>query len=168
MIDNLKTYNVNVEYLSEIFGVDIRTVQMYAKNNGLPKDERGEYPLVDCLLWFIKKQKDTIKDLAEINPLTISRKEAIDLSNQRRQIELEQKRNTLVEKDLVEMAFVTILKMLGRNADSIAPRLMKKLNGDAKTLAVIREEITEYKNLCANTQLNYFEDEFEQLNESQS
>ena len=167
MIDNLKTYNVNVEYLSEIFGVDIRTVQMYAKNNGLPKDERGEYPLVDCLLWFIKKQKDTIKDLAEINPLTISRKEAIDLSNQRRQIELEQKRNTLVEKDLVEMAFVTILKMLGRNADSIAPRLMKKLNGDAKTLATIREEIDEYKNLCANTQLNYFEDEFEQLNQEQ-
>jgi len=130
----------------------------------MPKTERGEYPFIDCLLWLIKEQRDTIAAMDKENPLTISRKEAIDLNNQKKRIELEQKQNNLLDREEVEMAFVTIIKMIVRNIDSVAPRLNKKLNGGNKELSLIREELDELKNLCAGTQLNYFEDEFEQIN----
>jgi phage terminase Nu1 subunit (DNA packaging protein) len=167
MIDELKKYTVNVEFLANVFELTERTIQNYVLK-GMPKTERGEYPFIDCLLWLVKEQKEIIAAMDKENPLTISRREAIELSNQRRRLEIQEKENTLVNKEQVEMAFVTIMKMLVRNADSIAPRLNKKLNGDAKALSTIREEIDEYKNLCANTPLNYFEDEFEQLNDTQS
>ena len=162
MLDQLKNYSVNVQFLAEIFNVTERSIQNYVLK-GMPKNERGEYPFIDCLLWLIKEQREIIAAMDKENPLAISRKEAIDLSNQRKRVELEQKQNSLVPKDQVEMAFVTIIKMITRNADSIAPRLNKKINGGTKELAIIRDELDEFKNLCANTPLNYFEDEFEQL-----
>ena len=155
-----------MEFLANVFELTERTIQNYVLK-GMPKTERGEYPFIDCLLWLVKEQKEIIAAMDKENPLTISRREAIELSNQRRRLEIQEKENTLVNKEQVQMAFVTIMKMLVRNADSIAPRLNKKLNGDAKALSTIREEIDEYKNLCANTPLNYFEDEFEQLNQEQ-
>lgn len=153
---------VNVEFLADKFGVDVRTIQNWAAYNGLPKNDRGEYPYLACLEWYIDKQKKDIEDLQKENPLTVARKEAIELNNQRKTLQLQKEQGSLVEKDLVEMAFVSIVKMLMRNVESIAPRLTKKLGGSAKELAIIREEIEDYKNLCANTPLNYFEDEFEQ------
>ena len=53
--------------------------------------------------------------------------------------------------------------MLMRNLEAIAPRLNKKINGDSKTLALIRDELNEYRNLCSDTKLNYYEDEIEKL-----
>ena len=166
MLDELKKYTVNVQFLAELFGVTERTIQNYA-GIGLPKTERGEYPLLDSLLWKIKNQAETITDLEKENPLTVSRKKAIDLNNEKKELELQKQRGSLLDAELVEMSFVTIIKMLTRNADSIAPRLNKKINGDAKTLDTIKNEIDDFKNLCANTPLNYFEEEIEQLNQEQ-
>ena len=161
MIDQLKNYNVNVQFLAELFNVTERTIQNYVAL-GLPKTERGEYPLLDCLLWLIKKQQDNIADLEKENPLTVSRKKAIDLNNEKKELELQKQRGNLLDAELVELSFATIMKMLIRNNKSIGPRLNKKLNGDATSLAIINAELDDFQNLCANTPLNYFEEELEQ------
>lgn len=163
MLENYKKETVNVEYLSKLFGVDIRTVQLYAKNNGLPKDERGEYPLVECLLWYIKKLENNIADLQKENPLAVVRQEAIELNNQKKRLELEKQLGNLLDRELVTMINIAQIKMIVRNADAIAPRLTKKLNGDAKVLSIIQEVINEFKIFCAETPIEYYQDEVNKL-----
>lgn len=161
MLDGLKKYTVNVQFLAEVFGVTDRTIQNYVLK-GLPRDERGEYPFIDCLLWMINQQKKDIEDLQKENPLSVARKEAIELNNQKKRLELEKQQQTLLDAETVELVNISFIKMLMRNLKSIGPRLNKKINGDAKTLSIINQELEDYQNLCANTPLNYFEDDIEQ------
>lgn len=161
MLDELKKYTVNVQFLAEVFGVTDRTIQNYVLK-GLPRDERGEYPFIDCLLWMINQLKKDIEDLQKENPLSVARKEAIELNNQKKRLELEKQQQTLLDAETVELVNISFIKMLMRNLKSIGPRLNKKINGDAKTLSIINQELEDYQNLCANTPLNYFEDDIEQ------
>lgn len=161
MLDQLKKYTVNVQFLAEAFGVTDRTIQNYVLK-GMPKDERGEYPLIDCLFWLISQQKKNIEDLKDENPLAVVRQEAIELNNQKKRLELEKQQQSLLDAEQVELVNIGFIKMLTRNLKSIGPRLNKKINGDAKTLSIINQELEDYQNLCASTPINYFEDEIEQ------
>lgn len=161
MIENLKKHTVNVQFLAEVFGVTDRTIQNYVLK-GLPRDERGEYPFIDCLLWMLEQQKKDIEDLQKENPLSVARKEAIELNNQKKRLDLEKQQASLLDAETVELVNISFIKMIVRNLKSIGPRLNKKINGDAKTLSIINQEIEDMQNLCANTPLNYFEDDIEQ------
>lgn len=159
----IQEITVNVEFLAEVFGVDIRTVQNYHLA-GMPKNERGEYPLFACLMWQIKKLKEDIETLKTETPLKLSQKKAIDLNNERKDLELAKLRGDLLDRELVEQVNVTAMKMIARNIDAVAPRLNKKLGGDATMLSTIKQDLDELKTICASTPLNYFEDE-QQTNE---
>lgn len=154
---------VNREFLAEVFNCDVRTVQNYAKLYGMPRDERGEYPLFECLIWFIKKIQKDYDELSKDNPLTRARIDAIELNNQKKTKELEILEGKWLDAELVNLVNVAHAKMLTRNLEAIAPRLNKKINGDSKTLAMIRDELNDYRNLCADTKLNYYEDEIEKM-----
>lgn len=162
MLDELKKYTVNVQFLAEVFGVTDRTIQNYVLK-GLPRDERGEYPFIDCLLWMLDQQKKDIEDLQKENPLSVARKEAIELNNQKKRLELEKQLGNLLDRELVTMINIAQIKMIVRNADAIAPRLTKKLNGDAKVLSIIQEVINEFKIFCAETPIEYYQDEVNKL-----
>lgn len=162
-VNEFKQVKVNRDYLAEIFSCDVRSITNYVSLYGMPKDERGEYPLFDCLIWFINKQKNENKELAENNPLSVARVKAIELNNLKKQKELEIQENKWLDAELVTLVNITHDKMMMRNLDAIAPRLTKKLNGDAKTLQIIRDELNEFKNICADTPINYYEDEIEKM-----
>lgn len=154
---------VDVDFLARFFGKDIRTVQLWAKLESMPKEDRGKYDFVKCVKWRIDKLEEKIDELEKGDVTLYKLKQEYQrMMNEEKDIMLKRLNESLVEKDLVELAYVSMIKMLVRNADSIVSRLTKKINGDAKTLSLIQEEIDEYKNLCANTPLNYFEEELEQ------
>jgi phage terminase Nu1 subunit (DNA packaging protein) len=161
--NDYKTITVNREFLSEIFLCDVRTVQNFAQLYGMPRDERGEYPLFECLVWFIKKLQKEFDELSKDNPLTRARVEALDLNNQKKIKELEILNGKWLDAELVNFVNVAHVKMLMRNLEAIAPRLNKKINGDSITLALIRDELNDYRNLCADTKINYYEDEIEKM-----
>lgn len=162
-VNEFKQVKVNRDYLAEIFSCDVRSITNYVSLYGMPKDERGEYPLFDCLIWFINRQKNENKELAENNPLNQARLKAIELNNQKKRLELEKQLGNLLDRELVTMINIAQMKMIVRNADAIAPRLTKKLNGDAKVLSIIQEVINEFKIFCAETPINYYEDEIEKM-----
>jgi len=161
--NNFQQVKVNREFLAEIFNCEVRTVQNFAKLYGMPRDERGEYPLFECLIWFIKKQKKDYDELSNDNPLTRARIDAIELNNQKKKLEMETAAGNLLDKNKVEVWAITTIKMIMRNAEAIAPRLNKKLSGDSKSLSIIKSEIDEFRNFCADTPMKYYEDEFEKM-----
>lgn len=158
MSDNYTEIVANVEFLAENFKCDIRTVQNYAVA-GMPRNERGEYPLFACLIWRIQKLMIDNDTLAKENPLKLAQKEAIDLNNERKKLDLAKQRGDLLDRELIEQINVSTIKMIGRNIDALAPRLNKILGGDATTLAQIKKQTDELRNLCADTSFNYFEEE---------
>lgn len=162
-VNEFKQVKVNRDFLADIFSCDVRSITNYVSLYGMPKDERGEYPLFDCLIWFINRQKNENKELAENNPLNQARLKAIELNNQKKRLELEKQLGNLLDRELVTMINIAQMKMIVRNADAIAPRLTKKLNGNAKVLSIIQEVINEFKIFCAETPINYYEDEIEKM-----
>lgn len=164
--EKINQIKVNREFLADIFKCDVRTVQNYAAIYGMPRDERGEYPLFECLIWFVEKQRKDIDNLSKENPLNQERLESLKINNAQKRIRQQRELGVLVEMDQVNFVLLSIIKMLIRNVEAIAPRLNKKINGDAKTLKLIRDEIDEFRNLCADTPMHYFKNEFDKFNNS--
>jgi len=150
-IDDLKKVTVNRDLLAEIFKVDVRSITNYVTLYGMPKDERGEYPLFDCMLWYINKIQKEISEQSINNPLNEAKIEAIKLNNEKKKIELEEKARTLLNAEEVTLAFVSTVKMIGRNLDALAPRLTKMLGGNSEMLLTIKNEINSVRTLIAET-----------------
>lgn len=161
--DIYKQINVNREFLADIFKCDVRTVQNYAKLNGMPRedDQRGEYPLFECLIWFINKQRNDIVEVEKDSPLIRARVAAIELNNKRKQKELEIQDGKWLDAETVELVNIAHQKMLIRNLNTIAPRLNKQLNGDSSTLAKIQAELENYKKICSDTPMSYYKNEID-------
>jgi len=165
-IEEAKKVTVNRDVLSLIFKCEVRTITNFV-TYGMPKDERGEYPFIDCLIWFIEKQQRELSDQSFSNPLNEAKVEAIKLNNEKKRIELEEKARKLLDADQVTIAFTTIMKMIGRNMEALAPRLMKQLGGDAKMLSTIRDEVNALRTMIAETSpekvLDNYKNEFEDI-----
>ena len=165
-INNIQDQLVNVEFLAEIFGVDIRTIQNYAKFNDLPRDDRGQYPLVKCLLWLVEKLKQEKENLAKENPLNLARLENLSRENEMKQLRLRKMQDELLDADQVRIAWVGEIKNIVRNIDALAPRINKIYAGDSVQLAKCKKEIDDVKILISNSQLN-LSDEFDDLIEEE-
>ena len=149
--DDLKKATVNRDLLAEIFKCDVRTITNYVSLYNMPKDERGEYPLLDCLFWYINRIQKENNEQTINNPLNEARIKAIELNNEKKRIELEEKAGNLLDAEEVTLAFISTMKMIGRNIDALPPRLMKMLGGDAKMLSIIRDEINSIRIIIAET-----------------
>ena len=57
---------VNAEVLAKFFDCTPRRVWQFA-TEGLPKNERGEYPLIDCVVWIIRKLKGKNSNIVSID-----------------------------------------------------------------------------------------------------
>ena len=164
MIENLQEIQVNVEFLAELFVVDVRTIQNYAKFNGLPRDDRGEYPLVKCLLWQIKKITEEKENLAKENPYSAARLESLSRENEMKQLRLKKMQGELLDEEQVRIAWVSEIKNIIRNIDSLAVRINKIYGGDSVQLAKVKKEIDDVKILISNTDIKYT-DEFDDITE---
>jgi hypothetical protein len=57
---------VSAEVLAKFFDCTPRRVWQFA-TEGMPKNERGEYPLIACVVWFIRKLKGKRSNIVNID-----------------------------------------------------------------------------------------------------
>lgn len=157
---------VDVDFLARFFNKDARTVQLWAKFDGMPKEERGLYDFVKCVRWRVAKLEEKIEEL-EKGDVTLYKlkQEYQKLQNEEKRLDLDKQQNNLLDAETVELVNVSFVKMIVRNLNSIGPRLNKNLNGDAKTLSVINTVLDEFKNFCASTQISYFKEDIKKQEE---
>lgn len=155
---------VDVEFLAEYFEKTPRTIQMWAKTEGMPKEDAGKYDIIKCAKWRIKKLEEKITEL-EKGDVTLYKlqQEYQKLKNEEKALDLEVKKRNLLDRETVELVNSVFLKLIVRNIKALAPRLNKKINGNSKTLAIINNEIDELLKSISNTPINYFEDEIEEI-----
>lgn len=153
---------VDVKFLADFFEKDIRTIQLWAKTEGMPKEDRGQYDLLQCCRWRVKKLEEKISEL-EKGDVTLYKlqQEYQKLRNEEKTLDLEVKKRNLLDREVVEMVNSAFIKLIIRNLNAIPPRLAKKLNGDGKMMQIIKDEIDDMLRTIAKTPINYFEETIE-------
>lgn len=153
---------VDVKFLADFFEKDIRTIQLWAKSEDMPKEDRGQYDLIKCCKWRIRKLEEKISEL-EKGDVTLYKlqQEYQKLRNEEKTLDLEVKKKNLLDRELVELVNSSFIKLMIRNLNAIPYRLNKKINGDNKTLHILKNEIDDMLRTIASTPINYFEQEIE-------
>jgi phage terminase Nu1 subunit (DNA packaging protein) len=147
----LHTQIVTTEELAAYFKKTTRTIQLWAKNESMPKEGHNEYNLPDVVQWYLKRLEEKI-DEYERNDDTLykEKREEMRLKNEARRIDLERKRNALVDINQVKLAWCDETTRFRKQADSLKSNLGVALIGivpDEKTNEVneiIRKEIITY------------------------
>ncbi len=136
---------VSVEVLAEFFGKDVRTIQLWAKNEGLPKEERGKYDFIPCVQWYISKLEKEIERL-KLGDETVYELERQNkkLSIQKKQMEISQLEKTLISLPEIEELLVDMATVFASGLQTLKSKLAPKLVGleDMKTIQNIIEEET--------------------------
>lgn len=156
----MDNYLVDTDFLARFFDKDMRTIQLWAKLEGMPKEDRGQYDFVKCAKWRIDKLEKEIDELKK-GDVTLYKlqQEYQKLRNEEKALDLEVKKKNLLDRETVEMVNTAFLRLIIRNIKALAPRINKKVNGDNKTLDVIKNEIDVLLNAISETPLTYFEND---------
>lgn len=115
---------VSLDYLSRRLGVHKTTICKWgADNESMPKHGRGEYPLVDFLLWVIQRRD------AQQQPgdLTEERKRLVIAQRQRQEMENAKIRGELIETEKVLTCLQEHAAVLATQLDGLAPRMAATL-----------------------------------------
>jgi len=165
-MENLNQIIVTVNDLSDLFDVDIRTVQRYVVE-GMPRLDHGKYNLYECIVWQYKKLKAIIEELESGDAkLSILKKEEQKLKNEMRRVSLSKMQNKVVDLELIRMAWLRQLNIFSSNIDAMAPRINNKLNGDREQFAKIKEETDQTRDMIAEqTKLDFDNKELNELDQ---
>ena len=116
---------VNAEVLSKFFDCTPRRVWQLA-TEGLPKNDRGEYPLIDAVSWYVRRLKGRSANIVSIDE---ARKRKINAEAMLAELELERtQENTISVSDHGEF--------IGRLGDTLKGRLLVMPSKLAPALAL--------------------------------
>lgn len=112
---------VNTERLAAVLKVTPRTIQLWARDRGLPRANRGRYPLVECIHWRLtdlEKQIDGA-DQGEND----ERKRLIRAQAQRHELAAQQMRGELVDSESMRGVLNNVFSIVASQLEGLAPRL---------------------------------------------
>jgi phage terminase Nu1 subunit (DNA packaging protein) len=132
---------VNVQKLAGAMNVTTRRVAQLV-HEGLPREERGKYDLAKCLLWYIRYLQNALEHRGvptpdgEVSSMKEERLALLRVDRELREIELAEKRGSLVsiadvEKTLSDLVPTTKARIMG-----IAPRLAAELVGESSRVMI--------------------------------
>ena len=104
---------VSVDILADFFDRDIRTVQLWAENAGMPKLAKGKYDLNECAKWRLQKLEEEIETLGnsgDKDHLAL-KKEGQRLSNMEREFRFKKLIGGLVDSEAVHIAWAKETKI---------------------------------------------------------
>jgi hypothetical protein len=142
---------VSVEYLASFFNRDIRTVQLWAKNDGMPKEEHGVYDLTACAKWKIA---ELLEEVEIIKASGDKKTHAVKLEtqmimNQEKKLKYLKTLGTLVNYDDVRIAWVGETKVFRKALNAMVPKLESALEGvtdKSRRRQIIQDKVKEVLN----------------------
>ncbi len=145
---------VSVEVLAKFFKKDVRTIQYWASELGMPKLGRGEYDFVECCQWrneYLEKEIEKLKLGDET--LYKLEQEGAQLTNQMRKVKLMKELQRVVDRDLANIAWANEITSLRSSLDALEYNLtmaLKNLHDEEKKRELIKKNIREIKNQLGN------------------
>jgi phage terminase Nu1 subunit (DNA packaging protein) len=132
---------VNVERVAHALNLQRRRVQQLVKE-GMPREARGEYDAVKCMLWYIRYLQAAIERRSVRTPegsFAGEREERVRLLRAHadlREIQLAKERGSLVSIADVEQSLTDLVLTTKATIMSIAPRIAPELVGETSRIMI--------------------------------
>lgn len=141
---------VTVEMLASFFKKDVRTIQYWASDLGMPKIGRGEYDFIECCRWRLEYLEKEIEKL-KLGDETLYKleQEGAQLTNQIRKVKLMKELNRVIDKDLANIAWANEVTSFRASLDALEYSLtmvLQNLHDEDKKKELIKKHIREIKN----------------------
>lgn len=157
--------NVDVNFLATFFRVDVRTIQLWAKewelNYAFQKEAIGRYDFVhsvDCRIRDLEKDVEEAKkgdatkyELEKIN---------LQLRNERLSVEIRKENSELVDVDFVKQAWNNEVRIFVKSLQALPARLATLLEGKdsyQERFTLIQNEVSDIRTELSK--MNIIEDE---------
>lgn len=138
------------DQLALMLDISREQVMRLVKFDGLPKRARGEYPLRECVEWYIHHLRDLNK--AGGAQEKAKRMELIEAQKVRTQIANSIQLNELLPAGEVATVFNQVMSTVGSMLDGLAPRMaaqLAALDDPAKIQKVLFDECRDLRNTAA-------------------
>lgn len=160
--------SVDVEFLAKFFKKDIRTIQLWAKNEGMSKQARGRYDFIRCVRWRIEKLENENEIL-----LTTGDKKLYEekykgevIKNRDKELAYKTRLGKLIDRKSALRVWTNQTSVIKNNFDFLGNNLIRDLDGvsdESKKRKIIKKAITEAKETVASLDIEQFiidEDKF--------
>jgi phage terminase Nu1 subunit (DNA packaging protein) len=155
---------VDVKKLSTMMNVTPRRVQQLATESGMPRERRGMYDAAKCLLWYIRYLQDALEKKAVPNgdggysAITGERARSLRADAELKEIELAEKRRTLVRIDHVKKCFVDLVHVTKAQIMATPYGIAQDVLGETSRVmvqAIVEKKLKEALNHLADDGSNY-------------
>jgi len=170
---------VDVEFLAQFFDKDARTIQLWAKFEGMPKEDRGLYDFMKCVKWRCEylEEKLNIAETSKDEKLHRLKVEGQKLANKRKAIELKQLIGELVPYDTIKLAWINETIMFRRNLQSAEYKISNQLDFlDRETRQrveqIVKKEIYETQRMIGELKVDlqelekFYNEEFDNVEQN--
>lgn len=141
-----KLRKATVEEAARFFGRKVRTIQHWAEKEGMPRTARGEYDLVKCSRWLIKRLRaELAKSKQGDQTLYRLKKEEQEMKNLERTIKLKKLGGEYLEYIQVKNAWVIVMKVIMKFLDTLPVRMKNKYSLSAEVFLQVREAVKELR-----------------------
>ena len=122
---------VKAEYLAKFFDRDIRTIQIWAKKRGMPKEAPNRYDVLKCAKWRINLLEEENKILRDSGD---ERLHALKTETQRvilaeRKEHYKKYLGELVDMEMVRIAWLSEINYFKKAMNALKTKLLNNLEG---------------------------------------
>jgi hypothetical protein len=146
---------VDVEFLAKFFSKDVRTIQLWSKDLGMPKEDRGKYDFIKVVRWRINFLEDKIEELEKGDATLYKLKQEYQqMMNEEKKMKIEKMREGLIDAVLVKLAWISEVKIISRSIDALVPFFCKLFSATPEQRATIKSEIDSLKVRISKSELD--------------
>lgn len=153
----LQAITVSAEELADVVEVDRRTIYRHAAQEGLPRVRRGEYPLVECVQYYVRKLKVAAEmrqgNGAGDQAAEADRRRLVVAQAEKYELENRATRGELIEAELVGQVLTTIGSIVSTQVDALGPRTAARLSAmtdPAEIILYLRDECATIREAVAD------------------
>ena len=121
---DLEGVQLTADQLSHLLNVSVEAVYRYARELGMPRSAKGQYPMVECLQWAFEYYRNQIKGEAAV---VDERSKLVRAQRIHQEIATKKLRNELLDAELVQTAIASMASTFATQLDSLSARLSAKV-----------------------------------------
>jgi phage terminase Nu1 subunit (DNA packaging protein) len=110
--------DVSRDFLSRMLGVDVRSVKNFV-DEGMPKSERGRFPLLGCVQWYLNRERESARANKGLNDLDLARQRKTSAEARIAELRLAETEGTLIPVELHQHRLRERLETVAGNVKSI-------------------------------------------------